>query len=69
LNNIIETDVQTKATVLALPTSRAPPSCNNHGKKVWLPASQKIKVLGMRKHMKWDETFGLHHSALEVNPP
>jgi hypothetical protein len=50
LNNIIETDVQTKATVLAYPLLEHHLSCNNHGKKVWLPvASQKIKVLGMRK--------------------
>jgi hypothetical protein len=31
---------------------------------------RKIKVLGMRKHMKWDEIpLPSINSALEVNPP
>jgi hypothetical protein len=49
LNNIIETDVQTKATVLALPTSRATFHVIAWKEGMVASSIAKLKFLGMRK--------------------
>jgi hypothetical protein len=56
----MQTDVHTKATVLALPTSSAPPSCNIHEKKVVANNGEYESFDKSICNMERDKVFELH---------